>query len=271
MYDGLGDNAADATLQRIVSSDGIDWYVEQRGVGDDIVLIPSGEGDCASFATVAADLATNFRVTTFDTPGFSRSKVSRPEDVSVIALAGQIAGLIESLGIHEAVFYGCSSGGLAVLDLLAAHPRLVRRAVIHEAALPDKDGRDVPMMKMLNLDDAGIIAACQRLFQDFFNENAEAWQALPQDVHDRLAINYPVWIRRYVATIGSHPEIQAASIAGKPITWTIGGLFEVRVFFSNVQLAHRAGIEIGMLPCRHFPQVSIPVELAAHIRAAARI
>ena len=54
------------------------------------------------------------------------------------------------------------------------------------------------------------------------------------------------------------------------MTWTIGALFEVRVFFSNVVFAHQAGIAIGTLPCRHFPQVSIPGLLAAHIRGAAR-
>ena len=256
---------------RRVSSGGIDWHVEQRGQGDDIVLVPSGEGDCATFEAVAADLAKDFRVTTFDTPGFSRSKVARAEDISVVTLGAQIADLAGALGIGRAVFYGCSSGGLAVLDLVAARPELVRRAVIHEAALPDRSGggRDAPMLGMLKLDDAGMTAACQGLFENFFNEDAEAWRALPADVHQRLAANYPVWLKRYVANMATRPEIDPAAIVGKPITWTIGGLFEVRVFFSNVVFAHQAGIALGMLPCKHFPQVSIPGVLAEHIRVAA--
>jgi pimeloyl-ACP methyl ester carboxylesterase len=52
---------------------GIDWYCEARGRGTHIVLIPSGEGDCGSFAHVADDLAEDFSVLTFDMPGFSRS------------------------------------------------------------------------------------------------------------------------------------------------------------------------------------------------------
>jgi hypothetical protein len=36
-------------------------------------------------------------------------------------------------------------------------------------------------------------------------------------------------------------------------------------FFSNVQLTTSLGISIGLLPCKHFPQVSIPNLLADHI------
>ena len=39
------------------------------------MLVPSGEGDCGNFATVADALADEFTVLTFDIPGFSRSSV----------------------------------------------------------------------------------------------------------------------------------------------------------------------------------------------------
>jgi hypothetical protein len=35
-------------------SGGINWYCEQRGKGPHVVLVPSGEGDCAAFEVVAA-------------------------------------------------------------------------------------------------------------------------------------------------------------------------------------------------------------------------
>jgi hypothetical protein len=40
-------------------------------------------------------------------------------------------------------------------------------------------------------------------------------------------------------------------------------------FFTNVQLAASLGIPLGLLPCKHFPQVSIPDFLADHIGASA--
>ena len=91
-----------------------------------------------SFARTADLLAERFTVLTFDTPGFSRTTApANPEDVRVPNLGPQIAGLVRSLTIEQATFYGCSSGGVAVLDLLADNTDLVRNGIIHEAAIID--------------------------------------------------------------------------------------------------------------------------------------
>jgi hypothetical protein len=42
------------------------------------------------------------------------------------------------------------------------------------------------------------------------------------------------------------------------------------MFFDNVVTAQAAGIPIGLLMCKHFPQVSIPDALADHISKVAR-
>jgi hypothetical protein len=57
----------------VKTQDGIEWYCEQQGSGPNLILIPSGEGDCFSFSKTASLLSTTFTVTTFDTPGFSRT------------------------------------------------------------------------------------------------------------------------------------------------------------------------------------------------------
>lgn len=110
------------------SQEGITWHVEQRGHGPNLVLIPSGEGDCESFAHSAAILATDFAVTTFDMPGMSRTSAP-PEavkDVTGPKLARQVVGLLDVLGIDVATFYGCSSGAMACLCLVAYHSEKVR-------------------------------------------------------------------------------------------------------------------------------------------------
>jgi pimeloyl-ACP methyl ester carboxylesterase len=247
-------------------SGGIKWYCERRGKGPAIVLVPSGEGDCANFESVAAALADQFTVLSFDTPGFSRSTApADPAQISVATLGDQVAALVRSLRIERATFYGCSSGGRAVLDLATRHPDLVRRAIVHEVATSARG----PLAELLALDDVSVVQACKHVFGSVMNENEAAWNALGEAYHKRLERNYVTWVRHYVATIDSGPQIDAAALTGRPITWTIGGLNPVAAFFSNVPLAFAARIPLGMLMCRHFPQVSMPNELAGHIRTQA--
>jgi pimeloyl-ACP methyl ester carboxylesterase len=108
------------------TQDGIKWYCEQQGSGPNLILIPSGEGDCFSFSKTASLLSTTFTVTTFDTPGFSRT--TAPDSIwenftSLRILSKQIVRLMDELSIDSAHFYGSSSDGAAVLGLIADHPK----------------------------------------------------------------------------------------------------------------------------------------------------
>ena len=151
-----------STFQHTASD--IEWYCESRGSGPSVVLIPSGEGDCASFAGVADALGNDFTVLTFDMPGFSRS--GPPPDfgrVTADMLADQVAALVTSLKLAPAAFYGCSSAGLAVLSLVAQHADIVRNAIVHEAALVKDFGLlevAEAQFAMNNLDDATIVGVC---------------------------------------------------------------------------------------------------------------
>jgi pimeloyl-ACP methyl ester carboxylesterase len=247
-------------------TEGIDWYCEQRGDGPLIVLVPSGEGDCSSFDRLAALLADQFSVLTFDTPGFSRSQVANAEMVSILRLADQIAELITSTQTHPATFYGCSSGGHAVLDLVVRHTALVRNAIVHEVPMAAATAQ---LSDLASLDDSTVVETCQYLFANVMNDDPAAWEALGEEYHARLAVNYVTWVRRYVAP-GILPEQSPEGLAGKPITWTIGGLTTAMTFLENVVLATKAGQSISPLLCKHFPQVSAPDMLAEHIRTSTR-
>src|SRR5262249_30648640 len=115
------------------------------------------------------------------------------------------------------------------------------------------------------------VGACKDLFRNQMNENGAAWDALGDAFHKRLERNYVTWVRRYVA--GSRPPHTLASedLRRRPVTWTIGGLTPAPAFVGNVVAAHAAGIQVGLLMCKHFPQVSIPKVLADHIANVARV
>jgi pimeloyl-ACP methyl ester carboxylesterase len=247
----------------IHSAGGIDWYCETQGSGPAVVLVPSGEGDCSSFSATMERLAERFSVLTFDAPGFSRTSApADPSQISMNTLARDIVTLVGSLGIDRATFYGCSSGGRAVLDLTREHPTLVRNSIVHEVALP---GRGIEVIEALvSLDDAGVRRACKQVFATVLNEDQALWEAQGDAYHRRLERNYITWVRRYLAP-GLGGPIDPTTLADRPITWTVGDLTPPESLVTNFELAKAARIPLGNLPCRHFPQVSIPDKLAAHI------
>jgi len=252
---------------------GIDWYCQQQGDGPAVVLVPSGEGDCTPFDPVAARLADQFSVLTFDMPGFSRTSApADPQDLTPVKAADQVATLVRSLGIDKATFYGCSSGGAIVLSLIAAHPDLVTKGVVHEVAInvDYRNGKWESLLPSLcALSDDEVVAQCKMIFREHMNEDQAAWDALGEEYHARLERNYVTWVRRYVSYAGPLPAYGPADFTNRPLDWTIGGLTPAMTFFSNVQLAAILGIQLGLLPCKHFPQVSIPGRLADHIRESA--
>ncbi len=227
-----------------------------QGKGPAVVLIPSGEGDCGSFARVSSALADEFTVLTFDMPGFSRSSAPPTfQDVTAGELADQVSALVELMGLAPASFYGCSSGGQAALSLVADHPNIVRNAIVHEVPLATADF----FTSLKATDDAKIVAICKGLFRNELNENPKAWDDLGEDFHRRLEKNYVTWVRRY----GPLRTYSVEELNRRPIAWTIGGFTPTFAMFDNVRAAHAANIEIGLLMCKHFPQVSIPDALAA--------
>lgn len=251
---------------------GIDWYCERGGAGQTLVLVPSGEGDCSSFRATAEILSGQFDVLTFDTPGFSRS--SPPPDASDISpyrLAGQIADLTGSLGIDRATYYGCSSGGVAILDLLTKHPDIIAGGIVHEPAIIERIGalEAHPLVSALSRSDEEVRLACDRYFTDVLNEDGDAWSALGPEYHERLARNYLTWVREYIAKVDVDLQPKREKMAGRPLVWTVGSYSFSGRTLANVRFAVQAGVDVGLLPCRHFPQVSIPDQLADHIVASA--
>lgn len=117
--------------------------------------------------------------------------------------------------------------------------------------------------------DAEIVAFCQHVFADVICESPEAWHALPASYHQRLVKNYVTWIRGYIPSFESLLYLTDEEITRRPITWTIGTQSLAGSFYDNVARATKAGIEIGLLDCKHFPQVTIPEPFADHVKVSA--
>ncbi|GAA4951301.1 pimeloyl-ACP methyl ester carboxylesterase [Nonomuraea thailandensis] len=122
---------------------GANLRYEVRGSGPLLLLIPGGTGGAAAFDGVAAGLAREYTVVSYDPRGLSRSPLADPEArQSVEQHADDAFRLLELLSPGApARVAGTSSGAIVALHLLAAHPGRVERVVAHEPpvveVLPD--------------------------------------------------------------------------------------------------------------------------------------
>jgi acetyltransferase/esterase len=122
---------------------GAKLYTEARGAGPLLLCIVGGNGDAEVFAQMAAQLASQFTVVSYERRGFARSPLDgQLDDAARIAVdADDALRVIEAYGGGPAYVLGSSSGAIVGLALLARAPAAVRTLVAHEppmvTLLPD--------------------------------------------------------------------------------------------------------------------------------------
>ena len=116
-----------------LSHDDTALYVETRGSGPLLLLIPGGPQDAGVFDGLAEALADRFTVLTYDPRGNSRSPFGGdPSDLDLDLHGDDAAGLIDAVGSGPAFVFGTSGGAQIGLNLAARHPDRVAVLVAHE-------------------------------------------------------------------------------------------------------------------------------------------
>ena len=107
---------------------GLKMYYEVHGTGRPLVLLPGGlmtiEG---SFGAVLPELAAGRQVIATELQGHGRT-ADIDRDITMAALAGDVAGLLGHLGVDQADVLGFSLGGGTALQLALDYPDRVRPA-----------------------------------------------------------------------------------------------------------------------------------------------
>src|SRR6202165_1341679 len=111
---------------------GLKLYYETHGVGRPLILLHGGLGSGEMFGPILPMLAERHQVITVDLQGHGRTAdIDRPIDVRL--MAGDIAALIDHLGLDKPDVVGYSLGGGVALQTAAQYPAKVRRLVVASA------------------------------------------------------------------------------------------------------------------------------------------
>lgn len=108
-------------------------YYEIHGAEDAPPLIlSSGLGGSAHYwAPNLEALAAHFRVIAYDHRGTGRSERALPDKVTVEDMAGDVAALLDALGIGQARFVGHALGGMIGIELAIMTTRIERLVVVN--------------------------------------------------------------------------------------------------------------------------------------------
>ncbi|MBN2098209.1 MAG: alpha/beta fold hydrolase [Dehalococcoidia bacterium] len=108
---------------------GVRLYYKTQGQGEALVMIPGmGSGHESWFRQLPA-FKKHFKVITFDPRGIGRSE--RPQQpYGFKALADDVVGLMDYLGVRKAHILGQSLGGLVAQEVAIDYPERVLRLVL---------------------------------------------------------------------------------------------------------------------------------------------
>ncbi|MEL7974990.1 alpha/beta fold hydrolase [Isoptericola sp. F-RaC21] len=171
-----------------------------------VLLLHAGVADRRMWDAVAPALAHTFRVIRPDLRGYGDSPL--PADAPAYSNAGDLAALLDELGVGDAAVVGSSFGGKVALELASAHPGRVRELVLLCPAapgVPDTPASDAFDAEEARLLEAGDVDGAVRL-------NVATW--LGPDADDAARAALAVMQRRAFDVQLAADE--AASAAGMP-------------------------------------------------------
>jgi pimeloyl-ACP methyl ester carboxylesterase len=208
---------------------GVELYIESRGEGGPPLFLVHGSwGDHHNWDAAVQLLARTFRVTTYDRRGHSASQ--RPDGQgSIRDDVGDLAALIEQLGIAPAHVAGNSFGAIIVLNLIIERADLIASAAIHEPPLigllegnPALAGTQQRIGAVMEILSAGRTEAGARQFVETVAFGPGMWEQLSPEMRDTFVFNASTWLDEMREPAAFTLDLDRLSSFGGPLLMSKG-------------------------------------------------
>jgi pimeloyl-ACP methyl ester carboxylesterase len=266
-------------LTHALAVPGARLYYERRGTGPLLLLIGSPM-DSAGLAGLAAAMAGDYTVVTYDPRGIGNSSCQDPgQDVTPEQQADDVHRLLSALGGEPAYVFGSSGGAVVGLALVTAHPGQVRRLVAHEP----------PVVELLS-DSAQLRDQIQDIYDTYRAEGADQamgkfmahaglggtpgqeadaprWEPSPEQMA-RMRATTDVFLAHLIRpTTEFKPDIEALRAASTHIVVAAGATSKGQLAHrSTVALADQLGTPVVEFPGDHGGFVALPEQCGRVLR-----
>ncbi|MGW0948692.1 alpha/beta fold hydrolase [Streptomyces sp. NPDC002623] len=267
---------------------GATLHYETLGSGPVLLLIPGGAGDAGLYAGMAAELAARYTVVSYDPRGMSRSPLDSPADTphadeQVQVWSDDARRLLDLLSPDDdAAVFGCSSGAVVAVDLLARRPERLRRVVAHEPPLLELLADPAPHRALFaevreTFRSEGAGPAMARLAEGLADgavrqspaqPPAQPPTELPPDIQEmavRMHTNIPVFLGRVLRPFSSAlPDLAALRPVAHKLVPAAGhdSRRQLPLYGPAERLAELLGRDLVEFPGGHLGAVESPKEFA---------
>ena len=180
----------------------LELYCERHGEGPPLVLLHGAFGTIEScFERLLPILARDFELIAVELQAHGRTR-DVPRPLSYTTMAGDIASLLETLGVPRAHLVGYSMGGAVAMQLALDRPELVDRVVYAGGASFDLSGIHPQLAATFEafdlhaLDDTRWHRDYRRVAPD-----PDAWWQLVTKVNELDRYGEPSWPRQRLAAL----------------------------------------------------------------------
>ena len=238
---------------------GLHMYYETYGAGMPLVLLHGGMLSIRlNFAGLIPTLAKSHLVIGVEMQGHGRTAdIDRP--ITPAALASDVIGLLDHLGLDHADVLGHSFGGAVALELAVSHPERVRRVVPISISVR-------PEGMHIDLADPSRHATSPRMptQQDFADFREEYLRLSPHPEHfdDFLAA-----LSQNASDLNGWSDEQLASITA-PVLLVLGDRDFTTVAHGEVMRELIPGSQLAVLPDTTHMQVTRRADLLLPLLAA---
>jgi pimeloyl-ACP methyl ester carboxylesterase len=256
------------TKNNRVHTEGADIVYDYEGQGPLLLLIAGGNGDGTRYGRLAALLASDYTVVTYDRRAECRSTGDTTVDLDMAQQARDAKAVIRAMGAEDAYVFGNSAGANVGIKVAEDHPEAIKALIAHEppvmSFLPDAE----KYLRFVDDVHATFLAQGAPAAMRKFAQSLVGFDGPPPALGDQSRDSFDHFLARSYLTISRYkPDLDTIRRHGVRIV-TAAGRRSADAYYARTArvMAERLGCRYVDMSGNHLAFVIEPAVFAAELR-----